>query len=128
MTMKKFITALILALACNYSFAATQPAYKQFTKLLTSVATTSTGDSYVFPQAVSLRSHQAVLEGASALGATVVVQGSNDGVKWVTLGTITLTASVLNDGFISQAPWIFERGQITALSGTGAAVTLTVGD
>jgi len=127
--MKKIVSIfLVLMLASSTAFGATQPGYKQSTKLLTSVSTVSTGDAYVFPMGAGLRTHQAVLEGASATDATVIVSGSNDGVNWTPMGTLILTTATKTNGFVSQAPWIFERAQVTSISGTGAAVTLIVGD
>jgi hypothetical protein len=63
--------------------------------------------------------------------ATVVVEVSNTDVNadYITLGTITLTLGVTStsDGFTSSAPWEFVRGNVTAISGTGATVTLNMG-
>lgn len=124
--MNKFLIIAVLAIAvCATAEATVQTAYKQFTKILTSVTAASTGDPYVFPQAISLRTHQAALESGST-AAVVAVQGSNDNVVWETLGTITLSSGTPIDGFVTQAPWIFERGKVISI--TGGAVTLTVGD
>lgn len=74
------------------------------------------------------RTYQATVTGSGTVSATVVIQASDDGVGWVTLGTITLSGtSPQTDGFASTAPWIEVRGDVTAISGTGAAVTLTMG-
>lgn len=58
--------------------------------------------------------------------ATVKAQGSLDNVNWLDLGTISLTlgTTVTNDGFATDAPWAFVRGNVTAISGTGAVVSL----
>lgn len=65
--------------------------------------------------------------GAGAL--TLDVEVSNDGLTWIVLGTITLVLStvIAGDGFASVAPWKFMRGNITAISGTGAKANLFIG-
>lgn len=66
---------------------------------------------------------------ASAGAATIAVEVSNDGRGWLVIGTITLTLSttVATDGFAVDAQWNFVRANVTAISGTGAAVTVTTG-
>lgn len=75
-------------------------------------------------------SFQAVANGTSgAFSATVVVQVSNDNTNWETLGTISLAGTATtadSDGFASDAPWAYVRGNVTAISGTDANVTLTM--
>lgn len=68
---------------------------------------------------------------AGAGAATVVIYGSNDGVSWTSLGTITLTlattitADTNTGGFASLAPWPFVCAHVSAISGTSASVTVT---
>lgn len=70
---------------------------------------------------------------AGSGAATVTVQVSNADSPtendWLTLGTITLTLGTTStsDGFASNAPWQHYRGNLTAISGTNAAVTLKMG-
>lgn len=61
--------------------------------------------------------------------ATIAIEVSNDGRGWLVIGTITLTLSttVATDGFAVDAQWNFVRANATAISGTGAAVTVTTG-
>jgi len=64
---------------------------------------------------------------AGAGAATVLVEGSNDNSNWITLGTISLTlgTAVVTDGYSStNSPWKHIRGRISAISGTGAKVSL----
>lgn len=74
---------------------------------------------------------QAIVTGTSgAVTATVVVDGSNDGVNWCStpIGTITLSGTIsASDGFTTVAPWKFVRARITAISGTNATVTFLMG-
>jgi hypothetical protein len=58
--------------------------------------------------------------------ATIQIQGTNNGgITWDTIGTITLTlgASATSDSFSSLDRFTMLRGNVTALSGTGAAVS-----
>jgi len=65
---------------------------------------------------------------ASTGAATIAVEVSNDNSNWLTLATISLTlgTSSTSDGFASVAPWAYMRGNVTAISGTNAAVSLTM--
>lgn len=60
--------------------------------------------------------------------ATVKIQVSNDNANWIDLGTITLTlgTAVTSDGLAAFAKWAWVRANVTAISGTGAKVTVTV--
>ncbi len=100
------------------------------TVLLNAVTSTGTGTiNYLGAKAANAnRTYQATEVGSGAVAATVLVQASDDGVGWVTLGTITLSGSgITSDGFASSAAWQEVRGDVTAISGTNAAVTLTMG-
>jgi len=69
---------------------------------------------------------------AGAGAATINIEVSNDGSNWVVAGTITLTLATTvttttnTDGFNINAGWKFIRGNVTAISGTGAAVTVDI--
>lgn len=70
--------------------------------------------------------------GATSSGAgaaTVKIQVSNDGTNWIDIGEISLTLATTasSDGFAAYAPWAYVRANITAISGTGASVTVTIG-
>lgn len=60
--------------------------------------------------------------------AVVEFQVSNDGIGWITVNTITLTAKALNtsEGFILEAPWRFHRVKVISIS--GGTVVVTVGN
>lgn len=77
------------------------------------------------------RTFQGVGSTTSGSGAaTIKVQASNDNANWIDLGTITLTLGVTatTDGFTSDAPWRYIRGNVTAISGTGAKASLLMGN
>ena len=100
--------------------------------LLKSVIATGAGATLPNPSfgsAVAAKTFQANGRVSTSTGAaTVVVQVSNNNSDWITLGTITLTlgTSSTSDGFASLAPWAYVRGNVTAISGTNATVTLTM--
>lgn len=72
---------------------------------------------------------QATVTGTGAVTATVEIEVSNDGVNIVdtVMGTITLSGTTSHsDGFTSEAPWKYVRANVTAISGTGATVDVTM--
>lgn len=95
-----------------------------------SAATGTGAGSAVTPTYQGVKTFQAV--GSTSAGAgsvSVAVQCSVDGTNWVTLGTITLTLSstASSDAFTSNDRCRQVRGNVTAISGTGAAVSLFMG-
>jgi hypothetical protein len=104
---------------------------------LTQEATPATGTGvptnvpYIYRDA-PLATFQAYGTTTAGTGSvTVLIQGSNytDANSFITIGTITLTlgTTLTSDGFVSQAPWKYMRCNISAISGTGAAVTVLMG-
>lgn len=94
-------------------------------------AVTATGAGSVLVNFFERRTFQAIGHTSAGVGAaTVEVQASNDPneaeATWITIGTMSLTLGTtkVTDGFASDAPWRKIRGKVTALSGTGATVTL----
>lgn len=94
--------------------------------LLSSAANTGVGTSYSFGGTTPFRWYQATLNGASAVSATVKVEGSADNTNWVPLATITLptSASSVTDATATVQTANYVRGNLTAISGVGASVTL----
>lgn len=78
----------------------------------------------------ALKTYQANGTTSNGAGAaTIQVQGSNNGTNWDTIGTISLTLSTTSasDGFSSDDRYCLVRGNVTAISGTGASVSLIMG-
>lgn len=105
-----------------------------FQRLLNAVTATGAGASVTFDRPSgygttrSKATFQGTVSGTGAVTATVLVEVSNNAVNWLTLGTITLSGTTTaSDGFAADAPWVWVRGNVTAISGTGAAVTLIQG-
>ena len=95
--------------------------------LLNAVTTTVTGVGVTSAAYQGDKAFQAVVSGTGAVTATVVIQCSNDNVNFIDLGTITLTGTTTaTDGFAASAAWAFHRAKVTAVSGTGAVVTVTM--
>lgn len=96
--------------------------------MLSNATTTGAGASVTAPRAT--RTFQASGSTTSGSGAaTIKIQVSNDEITWLDLGTITLTLGVAatGDGFASDAPWNYARANVTAISGTGASVNVSMG-
>ena len=92
-------------------------------------AVTATGAGSATADGGRAPSFSANVAGTGAVTATVVVEARNtaSGV-WFTLATITLSGTTsAADGFATLARYMEYRGNLTAISGTGAAVTLTMG-
>lgn len=60
--------------------------------------------------------------------AAVNVEGSNDGINWIVQTTLTFSSGISpqSQGYGSQVPYLFQRTNVTALSGTGASVASSV--
>lgn len=97
---------------------------------------TATGDSKNKPVSDN-PAWQAVLTGTSgALSATVEIYATQNNKSWTLVGTITLTVAAwstsADDDIAELIPdkfgnWMNTKATISAISGTGAAVTLIGG-
>lgn len=92
-------------------------------------ATTTTTGNAVYKDAPQ-GAIQATVTGTGAVTATVVIDSSNDGTNWCStaLGTIALSGTTsASDGFQTDSTWKYIRARVTAISGTGATVNVTMG-
>lgn len=66
---------------------------------------------------------------AGAGSATIYIEVSNNQGDWITAGIITLTLGTtqVTDGFEINASWLWIRARLSALSGTGALVSVHMG-
>lgn len=95
--------------------------------LLNAVTTTQTGSAVAANR--GNRSVQATVSGTGAVSATVSIYGNttNSNSGGVLVGTISLSGTTSNsDGFISDSSWPYLYADLTAISGTSAAVTVKV--
>ena len=77
-----------------------------------------------------LRAFHVILTGTGAITATVTIGVSNDPSNinnFITLKTFTLSGNDrVVDGVVSDVPWPYVIGQVSAITGTGASVDLSV--
>lgn len=98
--------------------------------ILPSVGTTTTVTGSGMYKDAPFSAFQATVVGTGTVTATVILDVSNDNTYWCAtpLATITLSGTTSNaDGFTTQAPFKYVRARITAISGTGATVYVTMG-
>lgn len=92
------------------------------TTLLNAVTATGAGDSC--RPGEKKRTFQATMPAAST-SCDVDIEGSNDGVGWVIITTISIVvADRTSGGYTTDAPWRDVRANVTAITGT---VTVTMG-
>lgn len=104
-----------------------QPRYFAFSAVLSTTTTAASSPTY---KESPYSTFQAIVTGTGSVGATVLIQGSNEpdtfnGVKsnWVTIDTYTLTGTTTaTTGSTSVSVWKYVRANVTAISGTGATV------
>lgn len=86
-------------------------------------------------EAISLgsdnKTFQAMGSTTSGAGsASIIIEVTNNtSWPWIVAGTLTLTLSTtpVSDGFVMQAGWKYVRARLSALSGTGATVSVSTG-
>ena len=89
---------------------------------------TSTGVGQVVAISPEMRTFDVIVAGTGAVTATVVIEVSNNGTTFFEAGTVTLSGTTVDaDGFAINAKWAYTRTNVTAITGTGAAVTVTLG-
>lgn len=130
--MKKLLLLALLALLPAAAVAQSQVNVEQ----LLSGATATGAGSAKNPYCTDRTFHAYGATSAGSGAATIVIEASNKDTPatatradWVTLGTIVLTLSTTQsgDGFASQARWRHVRAYVTAISGTGANVSVWMG-
>jgi hypothetical protein len=73
-------------------------------------------------------SAQATVVGTGAVTASINIEYSNDKIKPLAGFTILLSGTTsASDGDFAQPKWAWVRANLTAVTGTDAAVTVTVG-
>lgn len=96
--------------------------------MLAAVTTTQTSDPDFANDRRPDRAFQASVVGTGAVTATVLIEASNDGVNYLLVATITLSGTTsASDGYVCNVGWGYMRARLTAISGTGAAVTVALG-
>ncbi len=86
--------------------------------------TTNNGIGPVIRSPLGVRVYSASIAGTGHVGATVTIQGSNDGGSWVAIGSIALSGTTSASGSTRiNDTNTMTRAVITGLVGIGAAVT-----
>lgn len=126
----KFLIGLLFVFSTT-AFGADQVPVKVAT--LINAATTTGAGSSVMPAPVD-KTFVACGAVSNSTGASVIkIQVSNAAtpgtLDWIDLGSITLslTTSQSCDGFASSSRWKWYRGNVSSISGTGAAVSALMG-
>lgn len=98
------------------------------TKLLLN-ALLVTGAGVGAPLSSGAKTVQALVVGTGSVSATIKIQVANIDGQWLDLATITLSGTdSASDGTSWVVPWAFCRANCTAISGTGAALTVALGE
>ena len=75
----------------------------------------------------SQKTFNALLTGTGAVSASINIEACNVDNGWVTIGTIPLSGTgSAADGFYHDGPWAQIRANVTAISGTNAAVSVSM--
>jgi hypothetical protein len=93
-------------------------------------AAIATGAASARTNPAAMKTYQA--SGTTSAGsgaATILIQGANDATNWETIGTISLTlgTAATSASFASNDRYSSIRANVSAISGTGASVSATVG-
>lgn len=95
----------------------------------TSTGIGTEGNKKVPQPGVTYKSFQSFGKTSSGVGAaTIAIEASNNGIDWISLGNINLTLGTTSttNSLTYQYPWLFYRANVSALSGTGASVGVTM--
>lgn len=109
------------------------PAYAAYSVVILNAATTTGAGSSYQPGESTPRTYQCRVSGTGSVSATVYIEVSNDDTSWATstnsLITFTLSGTTSDTGFaaVQAAKWPYIRANVSAISGTSAVVTCTVG-
>lgn len=123
----------LLGIAIIAFFLLTVPAHAESVTILSAKTVTGTSDSFRPPvgrgvDQTAYRTFQVALSGTGAVTATVAIECSNDGINWETAITFSLSGtSSAHDGNYYVNSWTYTRANVTAISGTSAAVTVIGG-
>lgn len=86
---------------------------------------TTTGVGPHINTGAAKRTYQGVAEGTGEVSASVDIEVSNNGVDFLLLGTLDLSGTTrATDGFVSDAPWLYARANVTSISGTGTTISV----
>lgn len=103
------------------------------TKLVDAKTTTGAGSTVIRDELFPVTSALGWgITSAGAGAATITIEVSNDNSKWIVAGTLTLTLATTvttttnTAGVTFTAGYKYVRANVTAISGTNAAVTVDI--
>lgn len=126
--LRKILLSFILFISCSALAIAALP---DVHVLLNAVTANGNYKMVTFDKGTVTKQAQAVIGGASADSATVTIQGSNDGTNWSDIAALNIASSPVASQVSATtitAPYRAMRGVVSAISGTGATVTLNVSE
>lgn len=97
---------------------------KQTTTLLSSATATGAGGAFSRPGATW--NYLLAVVGSGAVAATVLIEVSYDGTRWLTWGTLDASGTADATDTLSAAigSYPLHRARVTAISGTGAQASV----
>lgn len=127
--MKKVILSVVLFISCCTLALAALP---DVHVLLNAVTANGNYKMVTFDKGSVTKQAQAVFGGgASAVSATVTIQGTNDGTNWSDITSMNIASSPVASQVSSAtitSPYRAMRGVVSSISGTGSTVTLNVSE
>ncbi|HUM37176.1 MAG TPA: hypothetical protein PLQ85_09925 [Anaerolineae bacterium] len=123
------IALLPASLGAKAATASLSVVHSTLTRADLLAAVTATGAGAATADAGNPPSFTATVAGTGAVSATVQIRARNTASgQWVLLGTITLSGTTTaSDGFAALTRYMEYQANVTAISGTGAAVTVSMG-
>ena len=119
----------LLALVLTASLAAS--AFGQSAVILNGATAIGPGSALTGIRSSGNKTYQVYASTTSGTGtASVSVEGSINGAMWDAIGSVTLslTTSPTSNSFTSADRFTQVRGNVTALTGTGATATVLIGN
>lgn len=67
------------------------------------------------------------MTGSGTVSASVQIQGSNDSINWVNIGSAMSASGTAPVGQVSNTTYKYFQASVSSITGTAAAVTTTMG-
>lgn len=98
-------------------------------QVILSKATATGAGAPVTPRRSNVTFQATGMTTADAGAAGIDIEVSNDGTSWLVETSIALTLSTTaaTAGYEMDAAWTYVRANVTSISGTGAAVSVSMG-
>jgi hypothetical protein len=117
----------VLVALCVTSIAMAESPRPVVTATLATAAT-ATGTQAPVAMGVGSKTFQATLTSTGSGSATVAIEGSLNGSSWDSLGTLSPSNTASDSITLVAAAYTAYRANVTAITGTAAAVTVKGGN